>query len=562
MLLVALPGRFSASSAEAEASVPPASVLAAPTADADDAPSSPLPAAYRRLGDRLAADSSTRSVGPSTPSQGEGTPFVPPVSRGTSTPESYSGSCDAVPTKSFVSTVPATGRACGDPALDIPVAILQQCADKFLPDWPDSTLKAVQTVKDAGQFVAKTVADISVRCGALGPAEPACVATYFVITYGKKALECGLKGLVDGMDIRPDSKEALRGILNAKYDLPSTDVDKFKKADWAGKKKFVEDLYNGTQKEVKDAVPAAAYARTIFRQPRLDYAAASGLDAAKSEFRYCRLGSVEKLLADATTSGQAALLEARREMRQLEHERLCLEVGFRRQFGGADWKRNVVVQLQMGVPGGSPMDQWNQIGQSQQTLQAEEPRRLAALNEAGNLCRQLSEAEKALDRARDQYHTLEQNADRALGKCDLAAVRQALAGMKKLEATQCGRQVVAFGENGPPSQGLEIQLANAAKTCVSASTPVAGGVCQDSYKCLQCSEKVYAFCTSSALGEMNPARCQDAANQCPKCGAPIPSITEIKKECFEKAVARCTSCSFGSGDYCQGKAKNVCNYKP
>ena len=566
-----------AGSSGSEASGPPVPALVSPTADlagaclldeadgaeADlaEAPLLPAPADYGLLRDRLAADPSTRSVGPSTPSRGEGTPFVPPVPPPATVPQTYAGTCDAAPAQSFVSTVPPTGRACGDPALDIPVAILQQCADKFLPDWPENTVKAVQAVKDGAQWVAKTVTDISVKCGAIGAAAPACVATYFLVTYGKKALECGLKGLVDGMDIRPDNKEALRGILNAKYDLPSTDIDKFKKADWAGKKEFVEKLYSGTQKEVKDAIPVAAWVRKIARQPRLDYAATSGLRSVREEMGYCRLGSAEALLAGATTAAQAALLEAHREMREVEHERVCLESVFHRQYGVADWKRNVLFQLQMGVPGGSPMDQWNQLVQSAETLKAEEPSRLAVLNDAGALCRQLNEAEKALDRARERYRTLQDDGDKALGKCDLAAARQALAGMKRLEGTKCGRQIIAFAETGPPSGPFETKLTAATRTCTP--TPVAsGGMCQNSYQCLQCSEKVYAFCTSSALGEMNPARCQDAANLCPKCGAPIPSITEIKKECYAKAVERCKSCRFGSEEYCQNKAKSVCNYKP
>ena len=183
------------------------------------------------------------------------------------------------------------------------------------------------------------------------------------------------------------------------------------------------------------------------------------------------------------------------------------------------------------------------------------------LTDAGALCRQLNEAEKALDRARERYRTLQGDGDKALAKCDLAGARQALAGMKRLEGTTCGRQITAFSETGPPSQPFEARLTAAARTCTP--TPVAsGGMCQNSYQCLQCSEKVYAFCTSSALGEMNPARCQDAANLCPRCGAPIPSIAEIKKECFEKAVERCQSCRFGSGDYCRKKAASVCHYKP
>ena len=59
----------------------------------------------------------------------------------------------------------------------------------------------------------------------------------------------------------------------------------------------------------------------------------------------------------------------------------------------------------------------------------------------------------------------------------------------------------------------------------------------------------------------NPASCDAAAKDCPKCGGAIPSLQAIKQECYTKAVERCTTCKFGASDYCVKKAGDVCNIK-
>jgi hypothetical protein len=143
-----------------------------------------------------------------------------------------------------------------------------------------------------------------------------------------------------------------------------------------------------------------------------------------------------------------------------------------------------------------------------------------------------------------------------------------------------GRGPAVGGTGGPgsgPTQPLQPGKSTAAQPGPGGSTPKppqpggtgsstqppagpqAAAQCPNSYKCLQCAEKVKAFCTSFALS--NPASCDAAAKDCPKCAGAIPSLQAIKQECYTKAVERCNACKFGTSDYCVKKAAEVCNTK-